>query len=344
MVGNLNNSMKEIRVSVLENSNIQSSLDYGVSASVESVQNASNRAEEVYKSIIESDEQVKAASSIVDRLIEGTSTISQSITTQSYVVEESSSAINQMAASISNVAKITDDKLMGSKELKGLTHKGRDLINTTTNAVSQINDQIDHIQEISIIIESIASQTNLLAMNAAIEAAHAGDAGKGFAVAADEIRKLAENSAEQSGSIAKEINSIVTQIKAAVDSTGETADTFESIDQMSQEVTNTLSEIATTTEELKIGSDQIINSTQELRDVSLSVQNEASSISKEATSAKESMILTGSLSSGAKNDIKDILEYVKHINTSIKKVEEMSKRLTQTSKTIQGEVDKFRTE
>jgi methyl-accepting chemotaxis protein dmcA len=113
------------------------------------------------------------------------------------------------------------------KEMYSMTREGKNGANTANSVVKQIAERSDALLEASLIIQNIASQTNLLAMNAAIEAAHAGETGKGFAVVADEIRKLAEESnaqGKQIGGVLKESIEIIRTLIAAGNGAEQTFD------------------------------------------------------------------------------------------------------------------------
>ncbi|WP_461252269.1 methyl-accepting chemotaxis protein, partial [Treponema sp. R8-4-B8] len=129
--------------------------------------------------------------------------------------------------------------------------------------------------QINRVMKDIASQTNLLSMNAAIEAAHAGDAGKGFAVVADEIRKLAESSSVQS----KTISNVLNKIKGSIDKVGESTDTtltrFDVIDKDIKTVTEQEENIRNAMEEQNEGSKQILEAVGRLNEITRQVKDES---------------------------------------------------------------------
>jgi len=149
---------------------------------------------------------------------------------QSSHVSQASAAIEQMVANISSVTDTLIKNTSNVKTLKDSSEVGRSGLQEVSADIQEIARESEGLLEINSVMQNIASQTNLLSMNAAIEAAHAGEAGKGFAVVADEIRKLAENSSVQSKTIGVVLKKIKESIDKITRSTENVLNKFEAID------------------------------------------------------------------------------------------------------------------
>lgn len=169
-----------------------------------------------------------------------------------------------MTASINTIAATAQKAKDISDQLSEEAIKGNESINDTIKSISDIQGSSDQISEIVGVISLIASQTNLLAMNAAIEAAHAGDAGKGFAVVADEIRKLAENSNSSAKQITDLIKDVTQKIHISVISGETIVEVFNKILGDIERTQNIVAEITSAIEEQSAGTNEILQATESL--------------------------------------------------------------------------------
>ena len=197
------------------------------------------------------------------------------VTEQAAAVTESAAAIEEMVASIkavTNALSINADKV---KELQAASRVGHDGINDVVTDIRGIAKESESLLEINSVMENIASQTDLLSMNAAIEAAHAGESGRGFAVVAEEIRKLAESSSEQSKTIGLVLKTIKDSIDKITRSTETVLNRFQEIDSGIKTVAEQEGGVLNAMEEQKRGSGQILQAIGRVSDITHSVKNDA---------------------------------------------------------------------
>ncbi|MCL2191269.1 MAG: methyl-accepting chemotaxis protein [Treponema sp.] len=200
--------------------------------------------------------------------------LSLSINTQAQSVDESSEVTGLMVDSINKTADLSRQERETVMGLMENVSKGQDSMKETIMSVRNISESVDGIASTIKIISVIASNTNLLAMNAAIEAAHAGEAGRGFAVVADEIRRLSESTRENSQGISQTLSNIIAGINSTSKRTG---DTGSLINQMSGEVNGfagTMTQLIDTLNELSTKSSRITSSLNNLRDHSATVKTD----------------------------------------------------------------------
>ncbi|AEJ19000.1 methyl-accepting chemotaxis protein [Gracilinema caldarium] len=235
------------------------------------------------------DQRIADTRKIVTDMTGGVGQLDARLSDQIAMVEESTASITQMLATIGNMARLAErDKELADALVK-ISDDGKEVFSSAFERVEAITEQVDKIEEMIEIINNIASQTNLLAMNAAIEAAHAGDAGKGFAVVADEIRKLAEASQEGSKEIADSVRDIVNSIESAKAGSGETNKAFAEIEEKIKDVSRSVAEISNSLAETNEGGRQILTAMTSLRELSASINQESRNMAQNTRSIEATM-------------------------------------------------------
>ena len=218
----------------------------------------------------------------IERITGNINRLSDDIEVQSANVSQSSSAVEQMLANIDSVTRISRTNSENVAQLTTASETGKNSLQAVAGDIQEIAKESEGLLEINAVLENIASQTNLLSMNAAIEAAHAGNVGKGFAVVADEIRKLAENSSRQSNTISTVVKKIRDSMTKISKSTEEVLAKFEVIDSGVKTVSNQEELICNAMEEQNSGSRQILEAIGKLNEITRSVKGGSVEMLKES--------------------------------------------------------------
>ncbi|MBO8451029.1 MAG: 4Fe-4S binding protein, partial [Spirochaetes bacterium] len=205
------------------------------------------------------------------------------------IVSSSSSAVEEMVSSIHSIEDTINKSFDTTGRLDGATSAGQTDLDEVGRLVGLVEQSSGGLAEMSRVIQSISAQTNLLAMNAAIEAAHAGESGKGFSVVAAEIRKLAENSGREAKKIAGVVKDMKSVIDSAFEKTVSTRTEFENIVRLSAEVKDMGLQIKTSVSEQTAGNRMILDAIVKLKDCEAKVK-QASVRVHEATAQVQGVI------------------------------------------------------
>lgn len=194
-------------------------------------------------------------------MAESAESVDKEVSEQSSAVQQSSASIAEMVANINSVAEVSKKAGSISIVLSTTSKEGNQAIGDAVKAIEEIQAASTEVQNIVKVIQNIASQTNLLSMNAAIEAAHAGSAGQGFAVVANEVRSLAESSAKSTKEIGTHIKNMVNKITAGVVAIQTAGKAFRDINENVDHTSELVQTIANAMEEQRVGAKETMQAT-----------------------------------------------------------------------------------
>jgi len=260
---------------------------------------------------------------------------------QSTHVTTASAAIEEMVANINSVTKTLIMNSSNVKNLKDASEVGRTGMQDVAADIKEIARESEGLMEINTVMKSIAGQTNLLSMNAAIEAAHAGETGKGFAVVADEIRKLAESSSNQSKTVGVVLKKIKESIDKIAKSTENVLGKFEAIDSSVKIVSEQEENIRHAMEEQGEGSKIILEGMGSVNEITKQVKSSSNQMfegAKEVILESERLEkTTQEITSG----INDMASGAELVNIAANHVNDISRKNREGIDTLIKEVSRF---
>ena len=295
-------------------------------------------------------------SASISEIVESINSVTAQISSQSQFVNETASAVNEIASNIDSLEKMITKQADGVSEASSAVEEMIGNINAVNNSVERMSDSFDTLESLAAsgnekqnemhtkialiesqsemlleankVIASIASQTNLLAMNAAIEAAHAGGAGAGFAVVSDEIRKLSENSASQSRTIGEQLKNISNSIGTVVKTSDETSKMFASVAAKIRETDEIVKQIKSAMEEQRTGSVQINQALHSMSDSTAEVKR----ASKEMSVGNAAIL----------SDVKRLQDATSDMNSSVQTMSACTNRMTETGNSLNNIVSSMK--
>ncbi len=285
---------------------------------------------------------VTETASTIEEIVRTINQLNTSIETQAASVAQSSASIEQMVANITSIGKTLGKSGEVIKDLTTATSDGKATLITSNTVTQKIAEESGSLMEASSVIQHIASQTNLLAMNAAIEAAHAGEAGKGFAVVADEIRKLAEESSAQGKTITATLKNLSSEIETLSDSSKTVESKFNAIFTLAEQVNEMSVRLTEAMREQEHGSKEVLAAIKTINTVTLEVQAGSEEMLKGGKGVAVEMQKLDELTHVITDSMNEMASGAVQINHAVKEVSDLTQKNKQSIENLAEEVGKFK--
>ena len=323
-LGKLGDIIRSIQSEAAQLGNVSSNLNDNVSRTKNAINDINEKTDVLSKNAINLSASIEETTSTVHEISKTIESLNYQIGNQANSVNESSAAIEEMVANIQSVSNNLGRASKTFTELKGASDTGRNTMEGVIESVKETAQHSQQLLEANELIETIASQTNLLAMNAAIEAAHAGDAGKGFSVVADEIRKLAEDTSEQSKKIAEMLRIVVSNIGNVVDQSTDANTVFEDISGQIGNVNDLMAEISMSMNEQAEGSQQVLESLRTMQNTTTLILNGSTEMNTGASMVQKEMVNLRDFAYQVKEVTQNVYDKMEQISTSVDSVSSLS--------------------
>jgi len=294
--------------------------------------------------VINQSASVTETNATMEQVTTNINKLNDHVESQSRYVSQSSAAIEEMVA---NIASVTDTLVKNGANVSTLqeaSEVGRTGLQEVAADIQEIAHESEGLLEINAVMENIASQTNLLSMNAAIEAAHAGEAGKGFAVVAAEIRKLAESSSAQSKTISDVLKKIKSSIDKITKSTDNVLNKFEAIDSNVKTVSQQEENIRNAMEEQGQGSKQVLSGIEQVTDITRNVKSGSNEMLEGAQQVIAESHNLEKVTQEITSGMNEMANGADQINIAVHQVNEISTKNREGIDALIKEVSRFKVE
>ncbi|HOV37094.1 MAG TPA: methyl-accepting chemotaxis protein [Spirochaetales bacterium] len=319
-------------------SELKENMDNTASSVNEILQNV----EKIQQGIETQSAGVTETSSAMEQILHNIQSLTHMIEQQSSAVTESSSAIEEMVSNIRSVT--TNIERMGNDfaDLVSAAQTGKEKVEGVNKQIQEISKQSSKLLETNAVIATISAQTNLLSMNAAIEAAHAGTYGAGFAVVADEIRKLAELSAVRAKETKQDLRGVIDVISSVVGSSTEAEVAFDHISKKIEDLSNLIYQIKNSMVEQSTGSREILSALSNINDITAHVREASGEMEKGSSAVVEEVEDLIRQTDLVRISVEQIAQGAGAIQSAVGAVQDLSNRTSELIQEVHEETGVFK--
>jgi methyl-accepting chemotaxis protein len=344
LLESLTAAFKRIQAASAENLEVKDQLAQSVSSATSSSVEIEANSTSILGQLQKVDERVQSSEAELNGVVILLEAFRARLETQSNEVADATAAVAELAQGISRISELSDENRREVETLLAESDRGREVFDRSFTKVAEINESVSDIQDLAGAIAEIAGQTNILSLNAAIEAAHAGEAGKGFAVVADEISKLASASAQSSAQIAATIKDVVGKIREAGATRVETLGAFEAIGTQIARVSDRSRGIDDEADHMNQGTHRIRQVMETLTTGASDTTKEADRVGAVATRLGDTMGQVGRISHEVVSNIGEITQGLGEITRTVNEVAVQAERLRRVGDALDQAVNAFQTD
>jgi methyl-accepting chemotaxis protein len=338
---NMETGMREIKAGQGSLSESGLKLEEDASGMALSLERISEAVEQIRLKTGEQMHSVAESSTAVHRISKNIESLDNSISTQAASMSQASAAVEEMIGNIASIGGVTEKMAVQFRTVGEAAATGTAIQQESGGKINEIVEQSQALQEANRSIATIAAQTNLLAMNAAIEAAHAGEAGRGFSVVADEIRKLAETSSGESQKISAELKQIVETINHIVKNAKAAEQSFVQVSARVNDTGKLVQEVDNAIREQKEGAGQVMEALKIMNDETALVKTGSGEMSEGNESMLKEIGALQDQSREIDGSISGMAEEIKTVNTGAREISALALTNQESIKSISKIVDSF---
>ena len=350
LMENINNMVEEINnffIIVKTTASKAISSGYSITDSANSTAAATNGIDSSIENITQEFEKISSAvSKAIMTISEMNNHIDTLVThnsTQVVAIEDSNKSFDEAANTLQYINSMATERCRSAEEMHDFVADGDEKITSTANMLSLITQQLGEIHDVVTIINNVANQTNLLSMNAAIESAHAGEAGRGFSVVAEEIRKLAEETAKNAKRIKTVVNNIVSSVSEANKASTDASNAFAKVSLHADQVINSLKEITERINNIGSQMDNIRTKNDETAVAAEKISSFCGELAEKQQSVSADVDYMNNLFLETRKDINQIKKDTGDIVTRIRVVSDTSKESYKNMTDLENILEQFKT-